>query len=96
MLTTLGGRVECRQCNALSKRTKQQCKVPAIRGKTKCRFHGGASTGPKSKAGRDRIAAAQLKHGKYVNWREKRKREKFYLAQVKKVIRDAKAVGLLN
>jgi len=40
--TTLGGRVTCTQCNALSKRTRQRCKAPAIKGKTKCRFHGGA------------------------------------------------------
>ena len=40
--TTLGGRATCIQCNALSKRTRQRCKAPAVRGKTKCRFHGGA------------------------------------------------------
>ena len=40
--TTLGGRVTCTQCSALSKRTRQRCKSPAVRGKTKCRFHGGA------------------------------------------------------
>jgi len=39
---TLGGRVTCTQCNALSKRTRQRCKAPAVKGKTKCRFHGGA------------------------------------------------------
>ena len=77
-------------------RSGTPCGKFPVAGKRRCRLHGGASTGPKSKAGRDRIAAAQLKQGKYVNWREKRKREKFYLAQVKKVIRDAKAVGLLN
>ncbi|MEE2608933.1 MAG: HGGxSTG domain-containing protein [Pseudomonadota bacterium] len=54
--TTLGGRIECTQCNALSKRTRQRCKAPAIKGKTKCRFHGGRSTGPKTKAGRARLA----------------------------------------
>lgn len=40
--TNLGGRVICTQCNALSKRTRQRCKAPAVKGKTKCRFHGGA------------------------------------------------------
>ena len=40
--TTLGGRVTCTQCDALSKRTRQRCKAPAVKGKTKCRFHGGA------------------------------------------------------
>ena len=62
--TTLGGRVQSTQCNAMSKRTRQRCQAPAIKGKTKCRFHGGRSTGPKTKAGRARIAAAHTVHGR--------------------------------
>ena len=62
--TTLGGRVLCTQCNALSKRTRQRCQAPAIKGKAVCRFHGGKSTGPKTKAGRARIAAAHTVHGR--------------------------------
>ena len=50
--TTLGGRVTCTQCNAQSKLTKLQCRAPAIKGKTKCRFHGGRSTGAKTTEGR--------------------------------------------
>ena len=56
--TTLGGRVTCTQCNAQSKRTKLRCCAPAIKGKTKCRFHGGKSTGAKTAEGRARIPAA--------------------------------------
>ena len=37
------------------------CKNKAISGKRRCRFHGGLSTGPKTEAGRARIAAAQKK-----------------------------------
>ena len=62
--TTLGGRVTCTQCNALSKRSRQRCKAPAIKGKTKCRFHGGKSTGAKTAEGRARIAAAHTVHGR--------------------------------
>ena len=62
--TTLGGRVSCTQCNAQSKRTKLQCRAPAIKGKTKCRFHGGWSTGAKTAEGRARIAAAHTVHGR--------------------------------
>jgi len=58
LLTTLGGRVQCTQCNALSKRTRQRCQAPAIKGKTKCRFHGGRSTGAKTVEGRARIPVA--------------------------------------
>ena len=61
--STLGGRVKCLQCDALSKRTRQRCCAPAIKGKTKCRFHGGKSTGPKTAEGRAVIAAARTVHG---------------------------------
>ena len=61
---TLGGRVTCTQCNALSKRTRQRCKAPAVRGKTKCRFHGGRSTGPKTAEGKAAIAKAHTVHGR--------------------------------
>ena len=62
---TLGGRVECTQCNATSKRTKERCRAPAIKGKTKCRFHGGKSTGPRTAEGRARIAKANTTSGEY-------------------------------
>ena len=61
--TTLGGRITCTQCNAKSKRTKQQCRNPAIKGKTKCRHHGGWSRGSTTKDGRARQIAANTKHG---------------------------------
>jgi hypothetical protein len=62
--TTLSGRVTCTQCNALSKRSRQRCQAPAIKGKTKCRFHGGKSTGAKTAEGREKIAAAHTVHGR--------------------------------
>jgi len=60
---TAGGRITCLQCNAKSKRTGIQCRAPAAKGKTKCRFHGGASTGPKTEHGRQRCAEAKTIHG---------------------------------
>jgi hypothetical protein len=62
-LSTAGGRITCLQCNAKSKRTQQQCRAPATKGKTKCRFHGGASTGPKTEQGRQRCTEAKTIHG---------------------------------
>ena len=34
----------------MSKRTKQRCKGPAVRGWKVCRFHGAGGGGPKGKA----------------------------------------------
>jgi hypothetical protein len=38
------------------------CRGPAIKGKARCRMHGGRSTGP-SVEGRQKLAALQWKHG---------------------------------
>ena len=63
-LTTAGGRIICRRCNAMSKRTKLQCGGPAMQGKTKCKTHGGLSTGPLTNEGKIRCAQAKTIHGK--------------------------------
>ncbi len=62
-METLGGRIICKQCQATSKRSRIQCKAPAIRGKSVCRTHGGLSTGPRSSEGRERCAQAKTVHG---------------------------------
>ena len=49
--------------SARSKRTKQQCRAPAMKGKKVCRIHGGLSRGSVTEAGRLRCAAAKTKHG---------------------------------
>ena len=56
-----GGKIRCRQCSARSKRTRNRCQAPAIRGKTKCRFHGGLSTGARTPEGKAR--AMRTTHG---------------------------------
>jgi len=61
--TTLGGRISCTRCNAKSKRTKQRCRNPAIKGKTKCKHHGGRSTGSRTPEGKARQIAANTKKG---------------------------------
>ena len=63
-LKTLGGRVICQRCQAKSKRTKLQCAAPALKGKRVCKTHGGRSTGPKTKAGRQRSSKARTVHGR--------------------------------
>jgi hypothetical protein len=38
------------RCHAQSKRTKERCRAPAVRGWEVCRFHGAGGGGPKGKA----------------------------------------------
>ena len=65
LLSTAGGRMSCARCTAQSSRTKLQCGRPALKAsKTqKCQYHSGRGSGPKTEAGRSRIAAAHYKHG---------------------------------
>lgn len=65
LLVTAGGKVVCARCTAKSKRSGEQCKKPAMRGKAVCDFHGGRSTGPKTEAGKAKQRAAVLKTGNY-------------------------------
>lgn len=56
-------------------RSGKKCQKPPIRGKSRCRLHGGLSTGPRTAEGKARIAAAHYKHGRrskhYVEMRKK-------------------------
>jgi hypothetical protein len=72
----------------------EPCEKFPLASKIRCRLHGGLSTGPKTEAGRAAIAAAHYKHGRYVNWREKRAKEKYYLGEVKRVMKEAREAGL--
>lgn len=66
-LVTGGGKIACRRCTAMSKRSGEQCKKPALKTSRaqKCEFHGGRSTGPKTEGGKARQRAAVLKTGNY-------------------------------
>ena len=92
-ILTLGGRIRCPRCQAKSKRTKQQCRSPAIRGKRVCRIHGGKSTGPKTEQGRNLCAAALTIHGRET--RQKRARRQQALAELKLLERMGKGVRIM-
>jgi len=77
-------------------RSGHPCRKPALKRKRRCRLHGGLSTGPRTDEGRARIANAQFKHGKYVNWREHRAREKFYFSEIRRIMREAEEAGLIQ
>jgi hypothetical protein len=69
LLVTCGGKISCIRCQGTSRRTKLQCGAPALKSSktNKCKFHGGASTGPKTTEGRQRISASLLVHGNETN-----------------------------
>lgn len=76
-METAGGQIQCAQCGAKSKRSGEQCRQPAIKGKRVCRFHGGLSTGPKTQAGRERCAEAKTVHGRESRAQRAERSEKF-------------------
>ena len=84
-----------RFCGAKTRSGRPCAKFP-VAGKRRCRLHGGASTGPKTAEGRARIAKAQLKHGRYVNWRARREREKYYFREIRRIMLEAEEAGLIQ
>lgn len=65
ILITAGGKISCNRCQAMSKRTKNQCSKPALRGKNVCGHHGGKSTGPRTPEGKELSRQAHIKSGAY-------------------------------
>ena len=63
-ISLAGGRIHAFRCQALSKRSKLQCKKAALKGKRVCMFHGGKSTGPVTLEGKRRCAEAKTIHGR--------------------------------
>ena len=61
--TNVFGAVQTPRCQARSKRSAEQCRKAAMRGKRVCRTHGGTSTGPKTPEGRAKCAKAKTIHG---------------------------------
>ena len=82
-----GGKIRCRRCQALSRRSKEQCKRPALRGKNVCNFHGGKSTGPRTEEGKARIAQAHTIHGNETKAkREERSRSDAYMRNLEDLL----------
>ena len=92
--TTLGGRVICTRCSAKSKRSQERCRNPAIKGKTKCKHHGGRSTGSKTSEGKARQVAANTKHGNET--RAKREDRSAKLAELYALEMLGRELGLIS
>ncbi len=71
------GRIRAFQCQALSKRSKLQCKNAALKGKRVCRYHGAKSTGPITINGKQRCAEAKTIHGRETRDKREIRAEKF-------------------
>jgi hypothetical protein len=52
------------RCGARNRRGLP-CRAPAMKGKRRCRLHGGLSTGPTTLGGIARLRAAHTKHGRF-------------------------------
>lgn len=89
-----GGHIACNQCQATSKRSRQRCKAPAMRGRSVCKCHGGLSTGPKTQAGRQRCAKAKTIHGRET--RETRTERSLASARLAVLESVGFAIGLMS
>ena len=63
MATRFGPNWPGRRCGAKT-RAGGMCQNPAIGSRTRCKLHGGLSTGPRTPEGKARIVAANTKHGR--------------------------------
>ena len=86
----IGDRICAYRCQALSKRSKLQCKNAALKEKHVCRFHGGKSKGPLSIDGKQRCANAKTVHGR--ERRENRKIRSTKLKEMKILFRKQKFI----
>ena len=77
-------------CSAKT-REGSTCKKRPLKGKTRCRLHGGLSTGPRTTEGKARIAAAHYKHGRrskaFVETRKK------IWSEIRRIEKELRAMG---
>ena len=92
-ILTLGGRIRCPRCQAKSKRTKQQCRSPAIRGKRVLPNSRWEINGPRTQQGRNLCGAAKTLHGRET--RAIRAKRQQALAELKLLERMGKGVGIM-
>ena len=82
MVTRFGPDWPGARCGAKTQ-SGEPCKKASMKGRSRCRNHGGCATGPRTEAGRARIAAAHILHGRLT--KEKR-------AEAKRRAKDGREV----
>ena len=95
-ISLAGGRIRAFRCQALSKRSKLQCKKAALKGKRVCMIHGGKSSGPITLEGKSRCAEAKTIHGRETRAirtlrAEKLTELKFYFKLLSKSMEESKS-----
>ena len=78
------------KCNAKT-RSGSLCQKPPVKGKSRCRLHGGLSTGPRTPEGKARCVASHYKHGR----RSKSflKIRKQIWSEIRRVEKELRALG---
>ena len=69
------------------------CQNPAIRGRGRCKLHGGRSTGPRTPEGKARSIAAHTKHGR--SSRAHVEKVRAINAEIKRITLALKREGLI-
>ena len=82
-----------RRCGAKT-RSGGACQNPAIKGRSRCKLHGGLSTGPRTPEGKARSIAAHTKHGR--RSRAHVARVKAINAELRRITYELKLAGLIT
>ena len=93
-MVTAGGRIRCKQCQALSKRSREQCKAPAVKGRNVCRTHGGLSTGPRTQEGQAKCGEAHRVHCRETRAKRAERSRKLY--ELYELVNLGNAIGLFE
>ena len=88
------------RCGAKT-RSGGKCQRPAVKRTGKCNRHGGKSTGPRTQAGRDKIAALHTTHGSLTKEKRKEAKKRAEVgrkvrAQIKEIEKRLIQSGILN
>ena len=81
------------RCLAKTRRSTP-CKKAALKGRNRCRLHGGCSTGPRTPEGKARCIAAHTKHGR--RSREHVEKVKAINAELRWLTNQLKLEGLID
>jgi hypothetical protein len=81
-----------RRCGAKT-RAGGACQNPAIKNRSRCKLHGGRSTGPRTAEGKARVAATHTKHGR--RSRAHVEKVKFINAALRRITYELKRDGFI-